>query len=117
MTALEIVLFLAIAIVSFFAGYQTGRIRALTAARGSVPDVGRGPVPSHDVMGEPRTSSHEPPSSSSARRGSAPPPASAGGGQGAGGGSSNWKTNRPRRSSKPPPAAAGLMGSGDTSSS
>lgn len=99
----NIVLMLLIAAGAFFAGYQTGRLSALSGRRGTHAGTEASPLPGPNVD---RDWSQDTP----ARR-SAPPPASAGGA----GGAAQAPGAAPRRSTKPPPAAAGLMSTGNGS--
>lgn len=106
MSANDLILLILVAAGAFYAGYQAGRLKALSE-RGPPRETGdANPLPG--PLDGPTAPSSPPP-----RRG-APPPVSAGNEEG-----SSWSqgsaagTGPARRSTKPPPAAAGLMSPGD----
>jgi len=105
MSATDLVFIVLVAAGAFYAGYQVGRLKALSE-RAPAPRTGDDqPLPGPD-LGRPISEG------SSARPRAAAPPASADDGYGQTGDASS---SRPpvRSSRKPPPAAAGLMGTGN----
>lgn len=106
MSAYDLILIVFVAAGAFYAGYQVGRLKALSE---------RAPAPQADAESPLPGPSFDRPQSAPSRPRAAPPPASAGneGGPSWSGADAGDRAP-PRRSSKPPPAAAGLMDKGSS---
>lgn len=109
MSAYDLVLIVLVAAGAFYAGYQVGRLKALSE---------RAPSRQADEEGSPLPGpsfDRPTPESAPSRPRGARPPASAGddGGPSWSGADAGGRAP-PRRSTKPPPAAAGLMDKGSS---
>jgi hypothetical protein len=104
MSAYDLFLIIFVASGAFYAGYQVGRLKALSeGAAGPRDDDSPLPGPSFDR-----------PNSAPPRPRGTPPPATSGNDSGGSWSEADASRAPPRRSTKPPPAAAGLMDKGSS---